>query len=220
MNLSGSTSTNAQVISNKVNCMVYVDNSLIINKYKIKVGFYCVNENPVLNEMALDQIEIFFSLLMSNSIIISKDSYDSLKDFPLNNFFMTHQTPDDQTIASMILFKLINIVGDNLDIEYVSLSSTSGDKIRYTISTDSGEPSVLLPSNDTWWKDKNNKFEPWWMRNDTATYDKVIGRDKIYTGDFSWEEMFKDDLKEAANFDAPKAVKKGFKLIPGGKDAD
>jgi hypothetical protein len=56
MNLSGSTSTTAQVISNKIDCIVYLDNSLIVNKYKIKVGFFCVNENPVLNEIALDQI--------------------------------------------------------------------------------------------------------------------------------------------------------------------
>jgi hypothetical protein len=200
--------------------MVYLDNSLIINKYKIKVGFFCVNENPVLNEIALDQIELFFTLLMHNSIIISKESYDSIKEIPLNNFLMTHQNPDDQTIASMILYKLIKIVGNNLDIDYVSLSSTSGNKIKYTISTDSQEPSILLPSKETWWNDKNCKFDPWWERGDTATYDKLLSRDKIYTGEFFWEEMFKDDLKEAAEFDAPKSTKKGFKLIPGGKDAD
>ena len=215
MTLLESTKVIPQTITNKVNCMVFVDDGLLINKFKIKVGFVTINDNPILNEIALDQIDLFFKLLMDNCIIMSKDLYDKTINPFNNNIFMVHEKPNDQVIASMIFLKLVNIVGENLGIEYVSLTSNLGNKICYTIDMNSAEIEVLLPTNYDWWKDKNIKFDPWWLRADTASYDLLINRDEIYKGEFLWEDYFKDDLKEADDFNKPKGK---FKLIPGGKN--
>lgn len=221
MNLLGSIKESdfSQTINFKVNCLVYVDEAFIINRFKIKVGFSRTVENPILNDIALDQIELFFSLLIDNSIIINKESYDSLEYYPKNNFLMTYEKPDDQAVACMVLIKLINIVGNNLEIDFVSLSSVLGDKIKYTLTRSSEEVKQVLPTREDWWKDKNINFNPWWLRNDSATYDRLINRDEIYNGDFTWNEMFEEQIKKAEEFDIPKS-NKGFKIITGGKDAN
>jgi hypothetical protein len=221
MNLLGSIkeSNFPQTINFKVNCLVYVDDAFIVNRFKIKVGFSRTVENPILNDIALDQIELFFSLLMDNCVIISKDAYDAMEHHPKNNFLMTYKKPDDQAIACMLLYKLVNIVGNNLEIEYISLSSILGDKIKYTMTRSSEEVKMVLPNKENWWNDKNIDFSPWWLRNDSATYDRLINRDEIYDGEFTWDDMFEEQIKAAAEFDLPKSAK-GFKVINGGKDAD
>jgi hypothetical protein len=197
--------------------MVWVDNGLSINKLKIKIGFHTINENPILNEIAMDQIDIFFKLLMENCIFMDKETYDAMENPPNNNIFQTHDKVEDQTIVSMIFLKLRSIVKNNLDIEFVSLSSKLGNSIKYTVDMDSALPEVLLPSKEEWWRNTDVKFDPWWLRSDTATYDKIVNDDEIYEGEFLWGELFKDEFSEAAKFALPSKEK--FKLIPGGKDA-
>ena len=208
-----------QSIKYKSNCMVYVDNNFLINTFKLKVGFFTTNENPILNDIALDQIEIFFRSLVDNAIIISKEKYDEINLPFHNNVFMTHDKPNDQVIASMIFLKLVSIVKDNLDIDYVSLTSVLGNKICYTINSSSAELEALIPKKEDWWKDKSVKFDPWWLRDDTATHDSLINKDEIYEGEFSWDDLFKDEITEAEKIDNPKKASI-FKIIPGGKNAD
>lgn len=222
MNSLESTNSIPQSITNKVSCMVYVDDKLLTNRFKIKIGFNTVNTNPVLNEIALDQIELFFKILMDDCIILSKDSYPALNNNLNNNIFMVHEKPNDQTIASMIFLKLSNIVDKNLEIDYVSLTSKLGNKICYTIDMNSPELDVLIPKKEIWWKDKSINSDPWWLRSDTATFDQLVNKDEIYTGEFKWEDLFKDDLEEADNFNksnkSDKLSKGKFKIIPGGKN--
>jgi hypothetical protein len=217
MNLSGSTKSLApQVVTYKINSIVWMDSSLSINKFKIKIGFHVLNENPILNEIAIDQIDIFFKLLVENSIFMDKTTYDAMENPPSNNIFLTLDKADDQSIVSMIFLKLHSIVKNNLDIEFVSLSSKLGNNIRYSVDGESELPDIMLPKKAEWWGDEKIKFDPWWLRSDTATYDKLINDEEIYEGEFLWGELFKDEFSEAAKLTLPSKEK--FKLIPGGKN--
>jgi hypothetical protein len=148
---------------------------LAINHFDVSIGFHNTVENPVLNEIAFEQIELFFNTLMSNSILISKEDYDNnaVKDLE-NNIVMVPNKTNDQTVGSQILLKLINIVGDNLEIDHITISSALGKDIEYTIDIESPELGVLLPTREEWWNDENVKFQPWWLREDSATYDHLI----------------------------------------------
>lgn len=203
------------VWSTNINCMVYVDNLLLINTYQIEVGFFTSTTNPVLHDIALEKIEVFFELLMKDCIIITKEDYDKEERTIANNYFMVHDFINDQTIASMIFSKLISIVGIDLVIEFVRLSSVLGNNIRYTISNESPELSVLLPDKETWTKDSPVKFDPWWMRSDTATFDCLLDQNEIFRGLLRWEEIFEEDLAKANEADSKKSK---FKIIAGGKD--
>jgi hypothetical protein len=205
------------VWSTNVNCMVYVDDLLLTNNYQIEVGFFTSTPNAILHDIALEKIEVFFELLMKDCIIITKENYDKENRTISNNWLMVDDLLNDQTVATMIFSKLVSIVGADLDIEFLRLSSALGNNIRYTISNDSPELSVLLPNKETWCKDSSIKFDPWWMRSDTATFDTLIDQNDFFKGLLRWEDVFGEDLAKAQD-DDPKKNK--FKIIAGGKDED
>jgi hypothetical protein len=206
----------------EVDCVIFVDKSLLINHYNIEVGFLPAHSNPMIHDMALEKIEMFFNLLMKNSVIVKKSDYDT--EFPImltNNILMIPETLNDQTVGAAIFSKLIAIVGNELEIVHIKISSELGRGIRYTIFEDSPELTELLPSKKDWWKDTKIKFNPWWMRSDTATYDRLINRDEIYEGEFVWDEYFKEELESIRKSQEAEAIAKGkFKIINGGKDED
>jgi hypothetical protein len=189
---------------------------LAINHFDVSIGFHNTVENPILNEIAFEQIELFFNTLMSNSILVSKEDYDNdaVKDLE-NNVVMVPGKANDQTVGSQILLKLINIVGTDLEIDHITISSVLGRDIEYTMDIESPEISVLLPTREEWWNDENIKFQPWWLRDDTATYDLLINRDEIFVGEFKWSDFFEKELEEAKNIDN---AKNKFTIIDGGKN--
>ena len=207
MNLSRSTDAIPHKWSTNFSAMIYIEKMLAINHFDVSIGFHNTVENPVLNDIAFEQVELFFTTLMSNSILISKEDYegDDIKGLE-NNIVMVPSKANDQTIGSQIFLKLINIVGENLEIDHITISSTLGKDIEYTIDIESPELTVLLPTREEWWKDEHVKFQPWWLREDAATYDQLINRDEIFTGTFKWSEIEGDKLKGK------------FTIIDGGKN--
>lgn len=199
--------------------MVFVDDILLVNQYKFEIGFFSVSDNPILNDIALDQIDMFFSMLMSNCLIVDKKDYDeSLFLMTMkNNKFMVPGKGNDQVVGSLVFLKLVNIVGNNLEIDHITITSDLGKDICYAIGADSLEIEALVPKKSDWWGDDTVKFLPWWNRPDSSTYD-ILKDGKIYEGDFDWREIFKEEFEEAENYNKPAAKGKVFKLIPGGKD--
>lgn len=219
MTLSKSIRNTPHKWSTNVNSMVFVDDILLVNQYKFEIGFFSISENPILNDIALDQIDMFFSMLMSNALIVDKKDYDN-SDFlktMKNNKFMVHGKGNDQIVGSLVFLKLVNIVGDNLEIDHITITSELGKDICYAIGADSLEIEALVPKKEVWWENDRVKHQPWWNRSDSATYD-ILNDDKIYEGDFDWQDIFKDEFEEAKNYNKPSAKGKVFKLIPGGKD--
>lgn len=216
MNLSKSIDGIPHKWSTSFTSMIYIDKMFLINHYDINIGFFYTVENQALSEMAFEQIEMFFSILMHNIIIISKEDYDNneLKDLE-NNIFMIPGKVNDQKIGSQIFLKLVNIVGDNLNIDHIVINSVLGKNIEYGIDMDSPELTQLLPTREEWWDDENIKFQPWWLRDDSATYDVLINRDEIYNGEFKWSEMFEKEIEEAKTIDN---AKNKFTIINGGKN--
>ena len=216
MNLSKSTDSIPHTWSTSFSSMIYIDKMFAINYFDVSIGFFYTVENEALCEMAFEQIEMFFSLLMNNAIMISKEDHDNdlLGDLE-NNVFMVPGKANDQTIGSQIFLKLVNMVGENLSIEHIVINSVLGKNIQYSIDMDSPELTKLLPTREEWWDDENVKFQPWWLRDDSATYDVLINRDEIYTGAFKWSEMFEKELEEAKIADKNKGK---FTIIDGGKN--
>ena len=203
-----------------VTCMVFVDDIMLTNRYNFEIGFFSINPNPVLNDIGFDQVDMFFSMLMSNAIIVDRNYYSKsliINDLK-NNKIMVPGKGNDQVVGSLVFLKLLSIIGENLELDYVTITSELGKDICYTITADSLEIEALVPKKADWWEDDKVKYQPWWNRPDSATYD-LLTDGKLYTGDFEWKEIFKDEYAEAEDYNKPALAKgKVFKLIPGGKD--
>lgn len=201
--------------STKVSCIIYVDGMMLINKYKIEVGFDTSATNPILHDIAFEKVEMFFDILMNNSIITTKESFEEKKLNLENNYIELYDILNDQTLGCIIFSKLMSIVGEDLVINYIKISSELGKGIRYHIDNDSPELNILLPNKEEWWTNCDIKNQPWWMRPDSATYDEILTKDDIYNGEFDWEDHFREDIKKANSLDNKKSK---FEIIRGGKD--
>ena len=198
-----------------VNTLVYVDKMLLINNYTITVGFDTSTANPVLHDIAFEKVQMFFEVLFPNAIIMTQEDFKNKEVKYSNNYIELYEMLNDQSLGSAIFCKLVAMVGEDLEISYIKISSELGKGILYTINEAGPEIHTLLPNKDEWWDNKEIKNQPWWMRPDPATYDEIVEGENIYRGDFSWDEHFEEDLKEADTYSDPKNK---FKIIKGGKD--
>ena len=199
----------------ETDCMVFVDDMILQNHYKFEVGFDTCSANITLHDIAFEKIEMFFDILLSNSIIITKNDFESKKFNFKNNYIELPSMLNDQTLGCLIYSKLIALVGEDLDINYLKITSSLGKNIRYHIDMDSPEIHSLMPTKAEWWDSDDIKFNPWWLRDDPATYDQLLSDEDLYKGEFSWEDHFGEELEMVKNSD----IKNKFQIIKGGKDA-
>ena len=108
---------------------------------------------------------------------------------------------------------LYHVLKKSSSNRFIELSSWQGDGITYTVDKDSKE-LILLDAPD-WFSDKYTKFDPWWLRADTATYDEEFDKG-IYTGHFSWNNnQIPVDKKHEEH---AKIFEFNPKVLDGGKD--
>jgi hypothetical protein len=100
-----------------------------------------------------------------------------------NRFIELPKEPYDQIMAAVCFTKSNAVLSGKIIVSKVELSSYQGDGISYTVTKDG--PEIQLLDIDNWWSAKYNKFDPWWLRPDTATYDEELPKG-IYTGHFNW----------------------------------
>lgn len=196
--------------------IVFVEDMMLVNNYRIEVGFDTSSMSPILHDVAFEKVQMFFDVLMNNAIIINKDTFEC-KTFKFNNNYIElPEMLNDQTLGAAIFSKLVALVKEDLEIHYVKISSDLGKGIRYTIDINCPELHILLPKPNEWWGNDDIKFAPWWKRDDPATYDELISGDKIYEGEFDWSEHFAEELEQVKQQDS----KGKFQIIRGGKDED
>ena len=106
------------------------------------------------------------------------------------------------------------ILDGNITVNVLELSSFQGDGITYSVDKNAKE-LTLLDTKD-WFSEKYAKFDPWWLRADTATYDQELDKG-IYTGHFSWNTKIPVDKDHDTH---AKIFEFNPKVLDGGKDKD
>jgi hypothetical protein len=116
-------------------------------------------------------------------------------------------------MAAVCFCKANSILDSKIIINNIELSSWQGDGITYTVDKDSKE--LILLDRPDWFSEKFSKFDPWWLRSDTATYDQELDKG-IYTGHFSWNKQ-KVPVDTKHEYHA-KVFEFQPKVLDGGKD--
>lgn len=186
--------------------IVAIDDIVYPNTYNVKISFLPKITDIKLQNNSFERIKYLFHKLCENSVILQPKS--SLENvffkMPVNKILLPGN-PYDQLLAITLFHKCKAISGKYIHFGQITLDSKLGDNVQYTVDTDSYENSSL--NTDEW--NKTIIEKPWWERNDTATFDQVIGEDKYWQGAKSWR-----DLGYGSN-----APKKEFKptILDGGR---
>jgi hypothetical protein len=185
---------------------VLIDDVVYPNNYNATINFIPKTDNIQKQNIGFEKIKYLLEKLCENAIIFNPK--DKTQDFwfkmPVNKILLPGN-PYDQLLGVCLFKKIQSISSEYFHFGYFSIDSKLGDRVKYTVDNESFENKHLEVSN--WCEDIN----PWWFRNDTATFDQRISKDKIWTGAVSWE-----DLGYAGNKDAGKKFKPT--VIDGGRE--
>jgi hypothetical protein len=167
--------------------IIIVDNELFHNIYKVKIGIRPVTDDLEEQSQYFDRLKFLYTYIVANTVITGRDEdlYKILAVETNNRFIELPRPPYDQIMAAVLFAKSNAILEGKIIVDSVELSSYQGDGISYTVTKEGSEIELL--DVDKWFSTKYNKFDPWWLRPDTATYDKELAKG-IYTGHFSWQD--------------------------------
>ena len=167
--------------------IIIVDNELFHNIYKVKIGIRPVTDDLEEQTQYFDRLKFLYTYIVANTVITGRDEdlYKILAVETNNRFIELPRPPYDQIMAAVLFAKSNAILEGKIIVDSLELSSYQGDGISYTVTKEGSEIELL--DVDKWFSTKYNKFDPWWLRPDTATYDKELAKG-IYTGHFSWQD--------------------------------
>ena len=199
----------------KFKSIIIVDGELFGNEYNLNISLTPHTADLKEQTDYFERLKNLFEMVFANTITTWRDEklYHTLKKSSNNRFVELPRPPYDQIMAAVCFCKANAILDSKITINFIELSSWQGDGITYTVDKDSKE--LILLDAPNWFSDKYIKFDPWWLRADTATYDEEFEKG-IYTGHFSWNtNKIPVDKKHD---DHAKIFEFNPKVLDGGKD--
>jgi len=199
----------------KFKSIIIVDGELFGNEYNLNISLTPHTANLKEQTDYFERLKNLFEMVFANTITTWRDEklYHTLKKSSNNRFVELPRPPYDQIMAAVCFCKANAILDSKITINFIELSSWQGDGITYTVDKNSKE--LILLDAPNWFSDKYTKFDPWWLRADTATYDEEFDKG-IYTGHFSWNNnKIPVDKKHE---DHAKIFEFNPKVLDGGKD--
>jgi len=200
--------------STKFRSIIIVGDELFNNEYTVKCHITPLTANLEEQNTYFDRLKNLFHMVFANTIIAWRDEelFELLRINSSNRFVILPKPPYDQVMAAVCFTKANAVLDGKIIVNQLDLSSHQGDGIEYTVQKDGSEIELL--DVDNWFSKKYNKFDPWWLRSDTATYDEELEKG-IYTGHFSWNKEQEKINKEQEN---AKIFEFNPRIIDGGKD--
>jgi len=198
--------------------IIVVDNELFNNDYTVKLHITPITTNLEEQGDYFERLKMLFESIFNNTITAYRDEklYTILEKETNNRFIQLPKPPYDQLMAAVCFTKANAVLQGKIIIHELELSSYQGDGITYKIVKEG--PEIQLLDIDNWFPTKYNSFDPWWLRPDTATYDKVLPKG-IYTGHYRWhnEDAVVSDVDKEHSENA-KIFEFNPKVLDGGKD--
>ena len=164
---------------------VVIDDCVYPNNYTLKISFIPKSDNIQTQNLGFEKIKYLTNRLCDNSIIFSPNDKTNTYWFkmPVNKILLPGN-PYDQLLGVCLFRKIQSIAGKFFYLGELTIDSRLGDNIKYTVDDESFENKHLDVEK---WIDSN--IDPWWNRDDTATFDQRIDAKTIWTGSISWKDL-------------------------------
>ena len=200
----------------KFKSIIVVDNELFNNEYSIKLHITPLTTDLQEQANYFERLKLLFENVFANTIVASKEEklYKILDKETNNRFVQLPRQPYDQLMAAVCFTKSNAVLEGKILVKELELSSYQGDGITYSIVKEG--PEIQLLDVDNWFPTKYNKFDPWWLRSDTATYDKVLDKG-IYTGHYRWHNYSEPEKIDTEHQEHAKIFEFNPKVLDGDK---
>jgi len=201
----------------KFKSIIVVDNELFNNEYSIKLHITPLTTDLQEQANYFERLKLLFENVFANTIVASKEEklYKILDKETNNRFVQLPRQPYDQLMAAVCFTKSNAVLEGKILVKELELSSYQGDGITYSIVKEG--PEIQLLDVDNWFPTKYNNFDPWWLRSDTATYDKVLDKG-IYTGHYRWHNYSEPEKIDTEHQEHAKIFEFNPKVLDGDKD--
>lgn len=133
----------------------YLDDSVICNKYKIKMELFTNTMDGVEQNVALDRVRHMLYNRFSNRLFISNTNQDIADQFHAMGLktVVLPEVPVDQIIGIMLFTKLNAVMENRLIVTQLKICSELGDHMWYC--QDSEEDFGPF-ENDGWWHESTD----------------------------------------------------------------
>ena len=201
----------------KFKSIIIVDNELFQNRYNVELIITPNTADLKEQSSYFERLKNLFDLVLSNTVTAWREDnlYQTLLTKSNNRFIELPKPPYDQIMSAVCFCKVNAILEGKITVNKLKLSSWQGDGITYSVDKNSKELTLLDVKG--WFSDKFKNFDPWWLRSDTATYDKEMPKG-LYTGHFSWNNQTIPVDKDHG--DHAKIFEFNPKVLDGGKNKD
>ena len=210
--------TNSFTWKTKFKSMIIVDNEIFQNEYNVKIAIKTNVADLKEQSSYFERIKSLYEYVFSNTVTGCRDDalYQTLVKKSNNRFIELPTPPYDQVMAAVCFCKSNAVLDGKITVTELQLSSYQGDGITYSV--DKNSKALTLLDVDDWFTEKFRNFDPWWLRSDTATYDKEMPKG-LYTGHFSWNNATNNAVDKGHENHA-KIFEFNPKVLDGGKSKD
>jgi hypothetical protein len=131
-------------------CTIVSENKIVPNSYSLNISIVPVDNSPGNISTGYRKIGYFVDTLLHNSILIYKDNplLKSLADVTTNIVLLPTE-PYDYFVGSVLYRKFLSITEKYFHIDVISVDSSLGDHINYSIMDP--EECGLDLQGDHWW---------------------------------------------------------------------
>lgn len=152
-----------------------VENLLFPSTFQVKAEVDIVDETKV--ELALRKINYWLYEYVTQSIVIPANSLglslvlnDDNTPRLQNQLMITPDEPTDDHFCLLLQSKLQALAAGAFAVGTIELTSDNADGLTFTYTGDSEDE---LPTMDEWISGPTWFDQPWWLRDDSSTFDTV-----------------------------------------------
>ena len=161
-----------------------VDTLLFPSTFNVRAEVDIIDDTKV--ELALRKINYWLQEYVMGSIVIPANSLglslvlndDSNTPRLQNHLMITPEDPTDDHLCLLLQSKLQALASGAFAVGMVEITSDNAEGLTFTYTGDSEE---ILPPMDEWISGPTWFKEPWWLRDDSSTFDTVAPPDADLT---------------------------------------
>jgi hypothetical protein len=190
--------------TSQIKLIVLENKRFVIRQYEISFSMLTrssedlkeVDELQVEQNISFAKVMCFIDAILNDSIVITADNLShyekTLCEFT-NNYVLVPDTIDN-TIIGVLTSKFNAIVGDNTEVNSVTLYDLD-DQLKYKLEIFEDDDDAGIVDIKEWLGELVLNNVPWWQRGDESTWDGIAKDREEY-----------DKVKSSINDDEPDSI--------------